>query len=77
MVLARQACRMDSIGGAKILTARLLRDGGGQDSGEPEVPPIAAHDAIPLFYWAGVEPAAQAENADLPSPRRRWPFRSA
>ena len=75
MLLARQACGMDSIGGAKILTARLLRDG--RDSGEPEVPPIAAHDAIPLFHWAGVEPAAEAENADVPSPRRRWPFRSA
>jgi hypothetical protein len=74
LLLARQACRVDSIGGAKILTARLLRDG--RDSGEPEVPPISADDAIPLFHWAGVEPAAQAEDP-VPSPRRRWPFRSA
>lgn len=65
---------MDSIGGAKILTARLLRDG--RDSGEAEVPPIAADDAIPLFHWAGVEPSEGPEAAPAPSPRRWWRLRA-
>ena len=61
---------MDSIGGAKILSERLLRRG----ANEP-VPaaarPIVAADALPLFHWAGVEPAVPAE-LPPPQPPRRW-----
>ena len=65
---------MDSIGGAKILTARLRGE-----SDEPTtdaVAPIVTADAIPLFHWAGVEPSAEP-TLSPPPPRRRWPFRSA
>jgi hypothetical protein len=64
---------MDSIGGAKILTARLR-----VESDEPATPvaPIAAEDAIPLFHWAGVEPSAEPALPPAPAPCRRWRFRS-
>jgi hypothetical protein len=58
---------MDSIGGAKILSERLL-----QNEGEelvPDVRPVVSADALPLFHWTGVEPAAPAEP---PRPRPRW-----
>ena len=63
---------MDSIGGAKILTTRLLRD---RNDGA-DVPPPIADDALPVFHWAGVEPAEEPQEAVAPPPRRRWPFRS-
>jgi len=66
---------MDSIGGAKILTARL-RGESDEPVNEP-VAPIAAADALPLFHWTGVEPSAEPTLSPAPSPRRRWPFRSA
>lgn len=66
---------MDSIGGAKILTARLR--GETDDPTARAVAPIAADDAIPLFHWAGVEPSAEQALSPAPPPRRRWPFRSA
>jgi hypothetical protein len=66
---------MDSIGGAKILTARLR--GETEDAAVHTVAPIAADDAIPLFHWAGVEPSAEPALSPAPPPRRRWPFRSA
>jgi hypothetical protein len=72
---ACHAATVDSIGGAKILTARLRGDG--DESAEAAVAPIAADDAIPLFHWAGVEPAVEPTLSAAPPPRRRWPFRSA
>jgi hypothetical protein len=65
---------MDSIGGAKILTTRLLRDAG-DGAAADAVAPIA-EDALPLFHWTGVEPAQEPREAAVPRPRRRWPFRS-
>jgi hypothetical protein len=64
---------MDSIGGAKILTTRLLRDAG--DGASAEAVPIA-DDALPVFHWAGVEPAEKPQETAARPPRRRWPFRS-
>jgi hypothetical protein len=66
---------MDSIGGAKILTARLY--GETEDAAAHAVAPIAADDAIPLFHWTGVEPSTEQPLSPAPPPRRRWPFRSA
>jgi hypothetical protein len=66
---------MDSIGGAKILITRLRVES--DDAAANAVAPIAADDAIPLFHWAGVEPAAEPALSPAPPPRRRWPFRSA
>jgi hypothetical protein len=66
---------MDSIGGAKILTTRLLRDSG--DSASADAAPPIADDALPVFHWAGVAPAEEPQEAVAPPrPRRRWPFRS-
>jgi hypothetical protein len=66
---------VDSIGGAKILITRLRVES--DDAAANAVAPIAADDAIPLFHWAGVEPAAEPALSPAPPPRRRWPFRSA
>jgi hypothetical protein len=65
---------VDSIGGAKILTARLPRDK--EDGAVPGAVPSITADAIPLFHWAGVEPMAQPQEPAAPPPRRRWPFRN-
>lgn len=60
---------MDSIGGAKILSERLLRND--REELVPDtVRPVVAADALPLFHWTGVEPAAPSEPA--PPRPRRW-----
>ena len=61
---------MDSIGGAKILSERLLQRDDSALAPKPP-PPIVADDALPLFHWAGVEPTTPAE-APPPSRPRRW-----
>lgn len=60
---------MDSIGGAKILSERLLRRDPEELPADP-APPVVAADALPLFHWTGVAPAAPAEPA--PPRPRRW-----
>jgi hypothetical protein len=65
---------MDSIGGAKILTTRLLRDVG--DGAPTDATRSIADDAPPVFHWAGVEPADEPQETVAPPPRRRWRFRS-
>jgi hypothetical protein len=66
---------MDSIGGAKILTERLLHRAPDHLQ-EDELRPIAAADAIPLFHWTGVEPAGQPEAGPAPPRSRRWRLRN-
>jgi hypothetical protein len=36
----------------------------------PDVRPVVSADALPLFHWTGVEPAAVP--AEPPRPRPRW-----
>lgn len=43
---------MDSIGGARILSERLV---GAAEP--PPLPCVQALDALPLYHWTGVEPA--------------------
>lgn len=66
--IAAQAWAMDSIGGAKILSERLLQND--QEELVPDVRPVVAADALPLFHWTGVEPAAAVEPP--PTRPRRW-----
>jgi hypothetical protein len=60
---------MDSIGGARILSERLV------GAAEPApLPCLRTGDALPLYHWTGVEPALppiEPVGSGTPAARRR------